>query len=167
MWSYVAIGIGAAVAGKLIWMIDDWGRDWTTNHAEFSPSSEDPMLRPIEMDADLDRVESVLRNWTAGQSAWAIVPPASDPPSSGDPISNDRGSSDQDSSMKRIHLTHRTPVFRFVDDVVVELTPINPTGDGGPRTRVDATSRSRVGRGDLGQNPRNLRALRAGITSAQ
>ena len=50
-------------------------------------------------------------------------------------------------------LTRRTWMVRFIDDVLVwlEETP------GG--CRVHARSRSRIGRGDLGQNRRNLRGL--------
>jgi len=59
-----------------------------------------------------------------------------------------------------IRATRTTRVFRFVDDVLLLLEP----AAGG--TLVHARSASRVGRGDLGQNRRNLaelwRALGAG-----
>ena len=56
-----------------------------------------------------------------------------------------------------IHLTHRTRTVRFVDDINVRLL------DDGESTKVLAESRSRVGKGDLGQNPRNLRELVAAL----
>jgi len=46
--------------------------------------------------------------------------------------------------------THRTWMMRFIDDVLVWLEG-RPGG-----CRVHARSRSRMGRGDLGQNRRNL-----------
>jgi uncharacterized protein (DUF1499 family) len=49
-----------------------------------------------------------------------------------------------------IHATRRTRVFRFVDDVTIRLEPT----EGG--TRIRARSQSRIGKGDLGQNRRNL-----------
>jgi len=46
-----------------------------------------------------------------------------------------------------------TRLFRFEDDVTVRVYP-DPDG-----ARAELTSASRVGRGDLGQNPRNLKEL--------
>lgn len=60
-----------------------------------------------------------------------------------------------------IHLTRTTPIMRFTDDIHVWLTA---AGDG---TRVDAESQSRVGKGDLGQNPRNLKELISGLREDQ
>ncbi|HVK18989.1 MAG TPA: DUF1499 domain-containing protein [Fimbriiglobus sp.] len=56
------------------------------------------------------------------------------------------------------HLTRRTRVLRFTDDVRLSLTP----GDGG--TVVHAESRSRIGVGDLGQNRRNILELWAALS---
>ncbi|HET6572810.1 MAG TPA: DUF1499 domain-containing protein [Fimbriiglobus sp.] len=56
-----------------------------------------------------------------------------------------------------VHLTRRTRLWGFVDDVRLTVTP---TADG---TRVDAESRSRVGVGDLGQNRRNILELWSAI----
>jgi uncharacterized protein (DUF1499 family) len=46
-----------------------------------------------------------------------------------------------------------TRIMRFVDDVTIQ---IRQNGDG---TRVEVRSASRVGRGDFGQNARNIRAF--------
>ncbi len=54
-------------------------------------------------------------------------------------------------------LTRTTPLFRFVDDVKVRLA----SSDSG--TTVKAESQSRLGKGDLGQNPRNLNELLGAI----
>lgn len=53
-----------------------------------------------------------------------------------------------------VTVTCRTPVFRFVDDLAVWVWL-----DGDGRTRVDARSRSRAGRGDLGTNRRRVDRL--------
>jgi uncharacterized protein (DUF1499 family) len=52
-----------------------------------------------------------------------------------------------------LHLTRRTRLFRFVDDIRLRLEGVA----GG--TRLQGRSQSRVGLSDLGQNRRNLRAL--------
>lgn len=52
-----------------------------------------------------------------------------------------------------LRATRRTRLWRFVDEVTIRLEPI-ATG-----TRVHARSQSRVGKGDFGQNRRNLREL--------
>jgi len=57
---------------------------------------------------------------------------------------------DQGVEMK---LTRTTPLMRFTDDIDVVL---RAEGDA---TRVQAQSQSRIGKGDLGQNPRNLKEL--------
>jgi len=60
-----------------------------------------------------------------------------------------------------IHLTHRTGVFRFVDDIRLSLKE----HAGG--TRIHAESRSRIGKGDLGQNRRNIREIFTKMSRAQ
>ncbi len=52
-----------------------------------------------------------------------------------------------------IQATRTTRIFRFVDDISILLEP----AAGG--TAVSARSASRIGRGDLGQNRRNLGEL--------
>lgn len=53
-----------------------------------------------------------------------------------------------------IFATRTTRVFRFTDDVRVELS-----GRADGSTHLHASSRSRIGKGDLGQNSRNLKQL--------
>jgi uncharacterized protein (DUF1499 family) len=52
-----------------------------------------------------------------------------------------------------LHLTRRTRLWRFVDDVRLRFLP------AGPGCLIHAESRSRVGVGDLGQNRRNILEL--------
>ena len=56
--------------------------------------------------------------------------------------------------------TRRTRLFRFTDDVTIRLEP----AAGG--TRVHVRSQSRVGKGDFGQNRRNVMELFAALRIA-
>jgi len=58
-----------------------------------------------------------------------------------------------DSRTDVIQATRRTRVFGLVDDIVIR---IEATGSG---IRIHARSESRVGKGDLGQNRRNILEL--------
>jgi len=50
----------------------------------------------------------------------------------------------------------KTALGGFTDEVTVR---VRPAGPGGKHSRVTVRSRSRVGRGDLGENARHIRAL--------
>jgi uncharacterized protein (DUF1499 family) len=56
-----------------------------------------------------------------------------------------------------IHLTRRTKLFGFVDDIRLRLEAVESG------THVHGRSKSRVGLSDLGQNRRNLRQLIAAL----
>jgi uncharacterized protein (DUF1499 family) len=58
---------------------------------------------------------------------------------------------------KELRAVRRTRLLRFQDDVIVRVRPRG----GGSEARFE--SRSRVGKGDLGQNPRNLEELLAAV----
>lgn len=122
------------MAGSLI-------HGFTRNWADLADDQSDPDLRPVEV--ALPPAEAVARvaGVIAGLPRWAVV--AADP------------------AAGTIHATHKTLLWRFVDDVRLRF---EPHGSG---TRLLGRSRSRIGKGDLGQNARNLRgltaALRAGV----
>lgn len=59
-----------------------------------------------------------------------------------------------------LHAEVRSFLFHFVDDVTVRFETIPATP---PRTRVVIRSHSRVGKGDLGENARSIRALQAAM----
>lgn len=154
MLGYLAAGIGIAMIGKTLWMIDDWNRDWSSNQAALSADHPDQDLRPIVIARSLEEVERALIDWVDSESTWAVKSQADTP------ATNEIDSPAD--SLRRLHLTHTTSVFRFVDDVHVELK--QETNDSGDlQTVVNAKSRSRIGKGDLGQNPRNLKMLRRGV----
>lgn len=59
----------------------------------------------------------------------------------------------EDGDEPELRAVRRSRIFRFEDDVTVRVS----ARDGGSEAVFE--SASRVGKGDLGQNPRNLRAL--------
>ncbi|QDT04316.1 hypothetical protein K227x_27060 [Rubripirellula lacrimiformis] len=128
-------------------------RGLTTNHAALSDTASDPQLRPLEIDQQPQAVADRIRNWVSTQSGWTLE---SDDSAQADDLPQPVGTPDQP---VRLHLVRRTRFFGFADDINVSL---EPTDQG---TRVQAESQSRLGKGDLGQNPRNLRELVGAIQS--
>ena len=117
-----------------------WLDGLTTNRADLGPDASDSRLRSIT----LSRPPAQAVPWAADVIArlprWTVV--AVDP---------DAGA---------IHATHATRLWGFVDDVQVR---VEPEGSG---SRVVGHSQSRVGKGDFGQNARNLRELAEALRSA-
>ncbi|MGB0599987.1 MAG: DUF1499 domain-containing protein [Rubripirellula sp.] len=120
-------------------------RGLTVNFASLDSANDDPMLHPVILPELPEAIAENIESWANGRSGWSVVSrqdtPDSHPPS---PVKSS-------GQAIQIHLTRTTRLFRFVDDIRVSLTP-KAAG-----TRVDATSQSRIGKGDLGQNPRNLK----------
>jgi uncharacterized protein (DUF1499 family) len=111
---------------------------WLTRNWADTDAGDDPVLKPLDLSlsrADaLARVEAVIRRLPR----WQV-----------ERVDREAGT---------LTATRRTWLWRFVDDIEVRCEAI-PSG-----TRIHARSKSRVGKGDLGQNRRNLlklfRALR-------
>jgi uncharacterized protein (DUF1499 family) len=134
----VAIGVAATalVAAVIVGgHVFDWKRDFTTNVAETSPDAADDRLRPVSLDAPLDEAAALVIAAADSLPRWAFV------------------SRTDEGAAVRLAFTRTTRVFRFVDDVTVWIE------DRGHERMIRARSASRVGSGDLGQNPRNLREL--------
>ncbi|TWU33411.1 DUF1499 domain-containing protein [Novipirellula artificiosorum] len=143
MLTWIAVAIGGTFI-LAVWLgVDNWSRDFTTNFAELDSENADVHLRPRLLEASPESVAESISRWASRHSGWAV-----------------ESKTQLDASI-RLHLTRTTPLFRFVDDIHVTLVGI----DG--KTRLDAESRSRVGIGDLGQNPRNLKELLAGLEVMQ
>ncbi|MBX9582790.1 MAG: DUF1499 domain-containing protein [Gemmataceae bacterium] len=64
---------------------------------------------------------------------------------------------EESAAADELKLTRRTGLFRFVDDITLTFRP------AGAGTLIHAASRSRLGKGDLGQNRRNILELWAAI----
>lgn len=138
--------IAAAVLGIVtvsaagIAMFDlDWKRDFTTNVAETTAGAADPRLRPLELARPLDDAAALIVAAAADLPRWEHL-----------------GRAEADGAV-RLSFTRTTRIFRFVDDVTVSIE------DRGTVRVVHARSASRVGRGDLGQNPRNIAELFAAV----
>lgn len=133
----------------LVWLfltIDDWKRDFATNVAQTSEESSAPELRPQRTKLSSAVAADQIAGWAESENRWEFV-------------DSELGSD----GLLTLHLVRTTPLMRFKDDIYVRLfaDPIDPT-----LTVVSAESRSRVGKGDLGQNPRNLKELMRGIAPA-
>jgi uncharacterized protein (DUF1499 family) len=68
---------------------------------------------------------------------------------------------EESAAADELRLTRRTRVLRFVDDITLRFRP------AGPGTLIHAESRSRVGKGDLGQNRRNILELFQELRNAE
>lgn len=130
---WISLLVALAIFASIALRIDDWGRDWTQNTASTDANSPREGLRPVVLDASAEAVIEKIHAWADSDSRWQVV-----------------GEDTLDSSVT-LKLTRTTPIMRFVDDVEVTITNQDQGG-----VIVNATSRSRVGKGDLGQNPRNL-----------
>ena len=115
--------------------IDNWKRDLTTNHARLTDDAADEQLRPPLVRGIPAEVADRIAAWVELQARWSLV---------------NQKTFDEGLEMNLIRVT---PIMRFTDDITVIL---RNEKEG---TRVKATSQSRVGKGDLGQNPRNLKEL--------
>ncbi|MEO1615801.1 MAG: DUF1499 domain-containing protein [Planctomycetota bacterium] len=141
MVAWIALGITIAILALIALQIDDWGRDWTQNTAALDESARREGLRPVVLKASPPEAANRIKAWVEQEPNWDFI--ASE-------VDEQRGDS-------TLRLTRTSAVFRFVDDITVTLSE-TPEG-----TKVFATSQSRVGKGDLGQNPRNLIEFTSGI----
>lgn len=124
--------IVVALVFASVYTIDDWSRDLVRNRAETSADAKDPRLHPIPSTLAPPDLAALVESTAERLSGWKR--------------------STREESEERIEIGYErtTRLWRFVDDVVVT---IRPTETG---SELQASSQSRVGRGDLGQNPRNL-----------
>lgn len=131
--------VTAVILLSIFSRIDNWKRDLTTNFARLDAASSDADLRPLQVERSPEAVAESIEAWVDTTGNWQVI--------SRRPL--DRG--------VEMELTRTTALMRFTDDVKVNLD----SKDGG--TYVRAQSQSRIGKGDLGQNPRNLKELTTGI----
>jgi len=136
LWGLAIVGsILLAVAAVLAVYVDDWRRDLTQNHAQTDPDARDPQLQPVTTAVSIDQLSGILQRVPERLSNWS------------QPEVAQRGDG------RTFYFVRTTPLMRFKDDIIVDL---RPQGDA---IVLTAESRSRLGKGDLGQNPRNLREL--------
>ncbi len=130
-----------AIAGLFIF-VKDWKRDFTTNHAKLDATAKNPLLRPISLECSREEAVDATKIWLNAQQNWKLI------------------SESQESEISVLNLTRETKVMRFVDDIRLE---IHSESEG---VRIEASSQSRIGLGDLGQNPRNLIEISDGLRAA-
>ncbi len=128
-----------AVAASLVLQVDNWQRDLAINVAETSESATDPRLRPLDVELPPADAAAMVRKATLELPRWQA------------------GDIQSDGEIQRLELVRTTPLMRYRDDVRVSVI----SRDGGARIHVH--SQSRVGRGDLGQNPRNIDELLSAV----
>lgn len=103
------------------------------NRVETGTTPEYPDLQPLTAALPPGRVFEAALSIARTLPRWTVV--------KADPAAG------------RIEAEARTRLWRFVDDVTIRVAA------KGGRTTVSVRSASRVGRGDLGQNARNIRAF--------
>ncbi|QDT01022.1 DUF1499 domain-containing protein [Adhaeretor mobilis] len=128
-----------ALLAMAMWQIDDWSRDLTTNSAETSVNAKGLLLRPIRVASSPEVVEAALHEFVDTHSQWEWVSSDASLP-----------------GWRFIRLTRTTKWLRFTDDVTINTIYTHPK-----ETLIEVSSQSRIGKGDLGQNPRNIRELNA------
>ena len=113
----------------------------TRNRSELNHEAGDPDLRPVVISLAPVHAVDWLRDVIAAMPRWNVAE-----------AYHERG---------MIHATHKTRVFGFVDDIHIGFEP-DTRG-----SRIEARSQSRLGKGDFGQNDRNLRELTKAIRQAE
>lgn len=107
----------------------------TRNRVETHPRHQDPGLRGRTYAVPFSRVwKEAEAMASGGLRGWTLL------------------QADEDRGL--IRAESATPVLRFMDDVEIRLSL-----DENGQTRVDMTSESRVGKGDLGKNARRVRSF--------
>ena len=153
MWIAITVLAVLAPLALVALKIDDWGRDLSTNRAVTDPDADHPLLRPIAQRFTLDELDAVLTALCQDHSNWMQ-------PATTKTLPDDSPLKQLTDATATRHLVHASNLFGFRDDVWIAVRPeTDETGD--TKLRMHIESRSRIGIGDLGQNPRNLRELNA------
>ena len=133
----VPLGIAVALVLFLLFHVDDWSRDFTTNEAFIEEHSADPSLRAVRLPLTAPQAAEAVRRAAGRIRNWEYVGEAAD----GDAV--------------LLIFVRTSRIWRFKDDVVIRVAH-----DKGAQL-ITGESRSRIGIGDLGQNPRTLRRFLA------
>ncbi len=121
-------------------MAASWLKGFVRNWSDLAEDDSDPMLRPVP----LSRPPAGAVTWAAG--ILSALPRWKG--EAADPVAG---------TIRAVHLTR---LWGFRDDVRIRFVP------EGTGSRVFAHSRARIGKGDLGQNARNLRELTRALRKA-
>ena len=108
-------------------------RGFIKNDADtYQPTHAD--LSPLQVPLDRANTLELILNIVVHEKNWDLVP--------------------DDDIVQILHLTHKTKLIGYIDDVYVEVIEQNPR-----QSLVHAKSKSRVGIGDFGQNRKNILEL--------
>jgi uncharacterized protein (DUF1499 family) len=123
-------------AGGAVLAFTTWPR---INDVETGRTPEYPALQPRRYTAEVERVVRAAREAIASLPRWELVGSGSGPAGA------------------ELHAVRTTRLLRFRDDVTVKVR--RESG----RTVVSVRSKSRVGKGDFGQNARNIEEFLAAL----
>jgi uncharacterized protein (DUF1499 family) len=139
----VTIGVvGLALLGYVASLVDDWSRDLSQNVAETSSENPDETLHPITANLSAPELADLVVDQVKTIANWKLV---------------ERTQTNGDSI--QLHFVRTTSLLRFKDDIHVTIMPLSDGESNDSGSVLTAKSESRIGKGDLGQNPRNLREL--------
>ncbi|AWV89598.1 DUF1499 domain-containing protein [Bradymonas sediminis] len=108
------------------------------NEVETGMSAEYPEIQPQYYTTDPQRVFEETRASVESLDAWTLV--------------------SQDAAQYRLKAQRETQVFGFIDDVSIRVEPVTEFV-----TRIHVKSASQIGKGDFGQNARNIKELFAAL----
>jgi uncharacterized protein (DUF1499 family) len=138
---YIAAGVIAVLLIlAFVWLfatVDDWSRDLTTNFAATSATAKNPSLHPIVSEKPSSELADLVVATAKQLRGWELA------------------AREENGTEITLRFVRTTRLMRFKDDITVHIRPIK-SNDDAPRYEVSAESQSRVGKGDFGQNPRNL-----------
>jgi uncharacterized protein (DUF1499 family) len=143
--------IGAAGAAAVALFGVAHRRWWVMNDITTGETPQYPDLPPHVYAADIAATRSAAEAACRALPRWTVV----------------RAIGDSDDTPAPLRAEVRTALFSFTDDVTVRFEPVEAASgaDGAPHTRVVIRSHSRVGKGDLGENERHIRALQQAMDS--
>lgn len=131
-----AILVGLIISGMLV-----AAAVWPViNEVTTGATPEYPEIQPLYYTANPQRVFEEAEGSVEALERWTVV--------------------EADSTSATIRAEATTRVFGFVDDVTITIEPVTEFV-----TRIDVTSASRVGKGDFGQNARNIKTFFAELES--
>ncbi len=110
-------------------------KEWLTKNIYVTtPGNADPFFRPRQYSQTKEEVAAAAQETLRSLARWKVV--------------------EYRENQGRIHATHTAPIIPFVEDVNIYIVQ----GLDGI-TRLEVVSQSQAGKGDFGQNKRNIKEL--------
>lgn len=166
MTTAIGIAVALAILTPLVLSalaVDDWSRDLSTNRAATDADADHPLMRPITQRFTVEQLDDAIGSLCQDLPAWST--PAKAKPLPADSLVELPAGVDPAAVR---HLVRTTSLMRYRDDIWLIAAPLaedDAVSGGNEKLRLHVESRSRVGKGDLGQNPRNIRELNQQMVS--